>query len=105
MGGKRIEFWIGGLEGREDGAPLRRLAQKGGNVVGAKSPGAMGLGEGGGYSLGAILTNQSQQFTDLASQAAVGLRQTAQVGFAGWAQQSDQALLPVGALRGGQPGE
>ena|ERR1700692_1138220 len=76
------------------------LAEKVGNVVGAEGAGSMSLAHRGRHGLGAIFTNEEEQFADLPGQRAVGIGQATQVRFRGGTEPADQTLLSGRALRG-----
>src|SRR5208337_5440772 len=81
-----------------------------GHVIGAESAGGKSFGEGGGYLLRAISTEQREQFLQLAEECAVGVAQAAQIGFqrflrADPREESAQALLRLRAAGGRTVGE
>ena len=57
------------------------MAQDIGNVIGTEGAGGGSLFNRGSHGLGSILTDEFQQFCELAGQRAIGIGNVAQIGF------------------------
>jgi hypothetical protein len=100
-----IEFRIAELQGRLRLARRFHLTQEVGHVIGAKGPRGESFPQGHGNLLGAVSSEQIEQFTELAKERTIGIGQTAQIRFHRFwgqqaAQQSQQALWRLGTVGG-----
>jgi hypothetical protein len=80
------------------------------NVIGSKGAGGECLLEGRGHGFGSVLPDQLEKFGDLAGERAIGVGQTAKIGFdcfltAITDQQGNQAPLRLGSVSSSLVGE
>ena len=105
-----VQFGIAELQRGLRIAGRELLPQEICHVIGSEGTGGKRLLQSCGHGLGTVLPDQLEKFGDLTGERAIGVGQTAKVGFdrfltAVTDQQGDQAPLRLGALSSGPMGE
>ena len=98
ISGERVERGVFETQRRLNLAGRLLLAEDVSDVIGAESACGMGLGERIGYRRRAVFTDETEQFTDLAREGAIGVGEPFEITLSGWSQKLHQALLGRRAL-------